>query len=141
MKLKLKEPFTLEVGEDTYSGELVSLTKKQLAKINKISPNKDIKEVQKISKYLDITREIQPHLEKKEEILAGLDAIKQYESEIEALNERIDAFDIEDIYKARMETSIMGEDKRTIMDLGEMYGYKKVFATINEDIKEQNEKN
>lgn len=140
MKLILKEPFTLEVGEDTYSGELVSLTKKQLAKINKISPNKDIKEVQKLSKRVESIREQYPFL-KEDEKLNNLLFIEDIEAKIEALNGIIEAFDIEDIYKERMNISIMGEDKKALMELGEMYGYKKVFSTILEDIKERNEKN
>lgn len=137
MKLKLNESFTLEVGDEILKGALVSLTKKQLKTINKLSPTKQIKQAQRLSKHIDRLKSIA-------EVKADIDYlvdIQVNEEELEALNDEIESHDIEDIYKERMNISITGEDKKRIMEIGEMYGYKKVFNTILEDIEEQNEKN
>ena len=49
----------------------------------------------------------------------------------------IEEYDPENIYEARLELSIIGDDKDDIMAIGGEYGYKRVFDTIMEDLAER----
>ena len=117
MQLKLIHDFELEVGEKMYSGTLRDLTKKEVKQIEKLSPTKELKQLKKLERE---------------------------EGDIDEINRLIDiveGYDTEKVYKARLDMSLEGKHKDDILQVGEVYGYSRVYQTIIEDIAERKEGN
>ncbi len=144
MKLKLQYDFTLEVGEDTYTGTFTDLTKKQVKEVDKLSPKKALKEANKITpKIARLNDKIDnaEQLEDYKKVAAYHTKLDALEAKLEPLMNEVDTFDIEDVYKARLQLSIGGDDKAKVLEVGEEYGYKRVFETIMKDIADKTEGN
>ena len=147
MKLQLQSDFTLEVGSNTYLGTFTELTKKQekdfTATYKKQNDrakelNKIVKKVKKLERRIMIAEKLEDWL-KIEVLEIDLDKV---ELEMEAKSAELeDNTNIEDMYKDRLESSIIAEKKEAILDIGKKYGYQKVFDTILKDITEKKEKN
>ena len=147
MKLQLQNDFTLEVGSNTYLGTFTELTKKQekdfTATYKKQNDrakelNKIVKKVKKLERRIMIAEKLEDWL-KIEVLEIDLDKV---ELEMEAKSAELeDNTNIEDMYKDRLESSIIAEKKEAILDIGKKYGYQKVFDTILKDITEKKEKN
>ncbi len=118
MKLKLLHDFELEVGNDKYTGTLKDLTKGEIKKIEKLTPTKELKELKK--------------LQRKPEKNAD---------RINELLDIIDDFDVDEVFKARLEKSIDSQFREQILVVGASYGYQRVFDTIMEDIADKKEGN
>ena len=142
-KFKFEEPFSLEVGEDTYTGMFSELTKaekkelnakqKELADFTKTA-NKMLNEI----KTLERKKDIKENLEEWAEVEKLNDKIDFITNKLEKLTDTMDAKGSEDtIYESRLDLSVKGDDKDAIMKLGEKYSFKKVFETIQEDIAEK----
>jgi len=126
MKLKLEHEFELTVGDDTFKGLFVDLTKKETKKLDKYSPTDELKKATKLQRKIKVASD------KDKAIL---------ENELDELLEAIDAYDTEELYKQRLILSLKGDDKDAVLAVGERYGYNRVFDTIIEDISERKAKN
>ena len=144
MKFLEKEYFELEVGENTYTGYMIQLEKKQIESIEKMG-NKSI--LPKIEKAIRKSRKIERKIEIKEKLndWAAVeklqDELSKHEELVDKLNIEIDKINQDDLYKKRLELSLISDEKKEIMELGEKYFYENVLNTILRDIKERNEKN
>ena len=126
MKLKLEHEFELTVGEDTFKGLFVDLTKKETKKLDEYSPTDELKKASKLQRKIKVANEKnKPKLE----------------NELDELIDIIDSYDTEKLYLERLTLSIKGDDKDAILAIGEQYGYSRVFDTIIEDIAERKEGN
>ncbi len=137
MKLKLEFDFDLEVGEDTYSGTFTDLTKKQIKEIDKMTPAKALKESSKINTKI---KRLEEKIANARE-LSNHNKIDEYYAKLELLEDKllplmneVDTFDLDNVFKRRLELSIGGDDKAEVLKVGEEYGYQRVFNTIMEDI-------
>ncbi len=145
-KLKFKQGFTLEVGDDIYTGELVDLTKPQKKEWDKFNAAKKAQNDELNSQYKQITR-LQTNI-KINEKLNDWAEVKRLNSELEPLQDSAQLLetelekpkDIEDMFKKRIEWSVKSDDLDAILDAGDSYGYRNVFETILQDLKDQNEK-
>jgi len=144
MKLRLQYDFTLEVGEDTYSGTFIDLTKKQIKEIDSLSPKKALKEANKITaKVTRLNAKIDnaKELDEPKKIAGYYTKLDALEAKLEPLMDEVDSYDIEEVYKVRIQLSIGGGDKEKVLEVGEEYGYQRVFDTIMKDIAEKSEGN
>jgi len=126
-KLNISHYFEIDVGDETYTGEFTDLTKKQIKETNKLIPDDTLKQLKKLNRKLRLA-----------------DSEKQrvkIEEQIDALEEVLKDHDIDDVYKRRLELSVSGDDKKSILEVGDKYGHKRVFETIIQDISERKEKN
>ncbi len=144
MKLRIQYDFSLEVGDDKYTGTFTDLTKKQIKEVDKLSPKKALEDAGKINAKIarlnakiDNAKELQEY-KKVDTYYAKLDTL---EGKLEPLLGSIEAFSIEYVYKARLELSIGGDDKEKILEIADEYGYKRVFETIMKDIADKTEGN
>ena len=144
MKFLEKEYFELEVGEDIYTGNMIQLSKKQIEAIEKMG-NKAL--LPKIEKAIRKSRKIERKIEIKEKLndwesVEKLqDELSKHEELVDTLTIEIDKINQDDLYKKRLELSLVSDEKREIMDLGKKYSYENVLNTILLDIKERKAKN
>ena len=145
-KLQIKYGFTLETDTEVFEGMFIDLTKKQIKELKKTTSKAtaNSKEIQKLFKKLDNVKEML-RLADKADIYE--DAIKyqkekvSIENKMEPLIDSINDGDTDDIYKARLDISIVSDNKAEILALGEEYGYQLIFDTIQEDVDEKRAKN
>lgn len=144
MKLLLTDPFSIEYGDITLKGEFTPLTKKQNKEVEKLSPKKELKESAKLSKKI-IKLKDKIETSKKLEKWLGVETFTEIldgvEAEYDALQDKIESYDPEDIYKKILELAVSGEDKKDIMALYEVASYSTILDTIKKDIQETNAKN
>ncbi|RLA73931.1 MAG: hypothetical protein DRG30_05760 [Epsilonproteobacteria bacterium] len=144
MKFLEKEYFELEVGEDIYTGNMIQLSKKQIEAIEKMG-NKAL--LPKIEKAIRKSRKIERKIEIKEKLndwesVEKLqDELSKHEELVDTLTIEIDKINQDDLYKKRLELSLVSDEKREIMELGKKYSYENVLNTILLDIKERKAKN
>jgi len=142
-KLKFKQDFELEVGDDVYIGTLKDLTKaerKQFEEDNK-SRKDDNNKLQKLLKQIKKTKrkiEVSEKLEQWDKVDTLENKLDDLEASFEELSEKIEnpAY-IEEMFKLRIKMSVESKDKEKILSIGEQYGYQKVFNTILEDVSEK----
>lgn len=145
-KLIFKDDFTLEVGENTYTGELLDLTKKQKKDWDKFNASKKSQHDELNTLYKKITR-LKKNIEINEKLESWVD-VKSIQKELEIVEDKAiiiknaleNTKDIEDMFKKRIEWSVSSDDKEEILKAGEEYGYRNVFETILRDLKEKKEK-
>lgn len=141
-KLNFKDEFTLEVGDDVYTGTLLDLDKKQKKDVNKIGEKAKAKNDELNSQYKRVAR-----LQKNININENLNdwaTVKTLQAELETLQDSAEALEreleadtsIERMFKRRMELTLVSDDKAEILAAGERYGYQNVYSTILQDIKE-----
>jgi len=141
-KIIFKQTFTLEVGEETYTGTLNDLSKSQKTEFEKISKKvkgeteslqKILLQIEKVDRRIFILEK----LDKWDEIL---ELEKEKESLIEEQSKIIatlnDGKGMDDIFKKRLELSLDSDDKDKILAAGKEYGYQNVFNTILQDIED-----
>ena len=129
-KLIFKDDFTLEVGDDIYTGELVDLTKKQKKDWDKFNAAKKAQNDELNSQYKQITR-LKTNITINEK-LNDWSTVKTLQSELETLEDSAivleklleDPKDVEAMFKKRIEWSVNGDDKKAILDAGDSYGYR-----------------
>jgi len=144
VKFLEKEYFELEVGEDIYTGNMIQLSKKQIEAIEKMG-NKAL--LPKIEKAIRKSRKIERKIEIKEKLndwesVEKLqDELSKHEELVDTLTIEIDKINQDDLYKKRLELSLVSDEKREIMELGKKYSYENVLNTILLDIKERKAKN
>jgi len=143
MKLVFIEEFELEVGEESYKGTLRDLTKKE-RKDNEKKQKKALDLIKKSDKLvkeinsLNSRKEIKEKLNEWSECEKLLLEVDEKHNELEETNSQLENKNFnEDVFKDRLELSLGGDDKKTIMEIGEEYGYQKVFETIQKDIMEK----
>lgn len=141
-KLLFQQDFTLEVGEEKYTGILNDLTRTQKQAFEKTNKQKkaDTKVLQQKAKELtkiDRKIKIKEELEKWEEV-ETLEAEKEtLEDEVEKLTEKLsDPKPIEAMFKKRIQDSVESDDLENILKAGADHGYQNVFQTILQDIEE-----
>ncbi len=145
-RLTIKYDFTLETDEKDYHGSFVDLSKKQIKELKKTTSKAtaNSKEIQKLFKKLDNVKEMLRLADKAD---MYEDAIKyqkekvSIETKMQPLIESINDGDTDDIYKARLDISIVSDNKAEILALGEEYGYQLIFDTIQEDVEDKKAKN
>ncbi len=125
-KLVLERPFELEVGDKLFAGTFKEITKRQSREIKKLGMESSRERIAEINDELVYAMD-----DKKNDLL----------KEKHKLEKKIAKVDPEDIFKMRLDLSIVSKDKDKIMAVGEEYGYKRVFETIVKDIAERAEKN
>lgn len=141
-KLNFKDEFTLEVGDDVYTGTLLDLDKKQKKDVNKIGEKAKAKNDELNSQYKQVAR-LQKNITINEK-LNDWTTVKTLQAELEALQDSAEALEreletdtsIERMFKRRMELTLVSDDKDEILAAGERYGYQNVYSTILQDIKE-----
>lgn len=141
-KLNFKDEFTLEVGDDVYTGTLLDLDKKQKKDVNKIGEKAKAKNDELNSQYKQVAR-LQKNITINEK-LNDWATVKTLQAELEALQDSAEALEreletdtsIERMFKRRMELTLVSDDKDEILAAGERYGYQNVYSTILQDIKE-----
>ena len=144
MKFTFIEDFTLEVGDTV----VLKGTFKELSKSEMKEQKAKQKELLDMSKEATKLSSRLTFLEQKKNIKEKLGDWKSVEATLEEIhtltndiNEKLRVLNEgdreEEIYKSRLEMSLGGEQVSNIMDLGEEYGYKRVFDTIQKDIEEK----
>jgi hypothetical protein len=145
-KIIFKQTFTLEVGEETYTGTLNDLSKSQKTEFEKISKKvkgeteslqKILLQIEKVDRRIFILEKLDKwdeilELEKEKEVL-----IEEQSKLISTLN---DGKGMDDIFKKRLELSLDSDDKDKILAAGKEYGYQNVFNTILQDIEDNKAK-
>lgn len=141
-KLNFKDEFTLEVGDDVYTGTLLDLDKKQKKDVNKIGAvdrgkNDELKDIYKKISRLQKNIEISEKLDDWDEVKRLQAALEREQDDGEKLEAELGASDsIERMFKKRIELTLVSDDKDEILAAGERYGYQNVYSTILQDIKE-----
>ena len=145
MKLQFEQPFTLEVGEDTYEASFRDLTKAEEKKINKSFSQKK-QQSKQLNKYMNKLKklrrsiEIDEKLEKWTEIKDSEAEVTQVEADMEALTDKIESGNtIDEMFMTRLELSVVGGDRDKILAIATEYGAERVFKTIMEDLSERKE--
>ena len=143
MKLIFEEEFTLEVGEDKYTGTIRDLTKKERAE-NKKKQDKPLSLIAKANKLATSIERLEKRIEIKEKLGEWSESeklliqIEKKKDDLEKSNIELEGNNFSDeIFKDRLEVSLSGDDKQKILDIGEEYGYQLVFETIQKDIIEK----
>jgi len=144
MKFVEFEPFELEFKDDIFTGKLREPTKKEVKQLEKLSMRSKHKEIEaalrshrKLTRLMELAAKVGDH-EKEEKLQIELYSLDE---SIEKLNEQLEKVNPDMIFKKRLELTMESDFYSEIMELGELYGYEKVFNTILEDISERTRKN
>ena len=147
MQLLIKSEFTLEVLDEKYTGTLSDLTKAQSKTFDdgykdERKKAKDLTKLAKKAKKLErkiLIAEKREDWDKVEALETEFDKLElKLEKDTQALEE---STHIEKMFKNRINTSVLSDDKEAILKAGETYGYEKVLQTILKDIRERSAKN
>ena len=145
-KLIFEQNFTLEVGKEIYTGTLEDLSKSQKIAFDKVSKkkkadNKLLAKKQKAKERLERKIKINENLEKWEVLEDLENQLETIENELEIMVEKAsDPKPIEDMFKKRIEMSVVSDNLDEILVAGEEHGYQNVFQTILQDIEDTNSK-
>ena len=146
-KFIFENEFSLEVGNNVYTGTLRELTKLEKKEIDKANKSKKDQN-DKLGKVLKETSRVQRKIDiaEKQDDWNKVESLNETLCELEKESATLaDALDdnstIEKLFKRRLEKSLTSDDKKTILALGGQYSYERLFMTILEGVREKKEGN
>ena len=145
-KLIIAHEFSIETEDNTYTGTLSDLSKKQKKelKTKTASETKNSKELQKVFKKLDNIKamfELADKADKYEDAIKYQKEKAALEDKLEKLIDSVGENDTESVYKVILEMSMKSDNKAEIIELAEEFGYELIFKTIDGDIAERKKGN
>lgn len=147
MKLTIREPFSLELEDETVlSGTIRELTKKEAKELKAKFKDSDIqqKELQKLNKQknrLLIDSEIAKDEKNYDELKAILDRLDNLDQLIETKSEEINESDIvQGMLRERFNLTVKSDQIEQITQLAEDFGYTLILQTIAKDLEEKKPK-